>query len=130
MPVYIETNGTLYDELLDITDYLDYISMDIKLPSCTGQDAQWENHDKFLKNSAGKIIFVKVVFDSNINDYEIVKTARLLSKYGCELILQPKMDGKNNTVSAEFMTEILDKFLKHYKNTRLIPQVHKFLNVD
>lgn len=130
LPVYLETNGTLHEELSEIIDYVDYISMDIKLPSCTGQNTQWENHDKFLKNSTEKIVFVKVVFDSNINDYEIVKTTRLVSKYSCELVLQPKMDGKTCAVSSEFMTEIFDKFLKHYKNSRLIPQVHKFLDID
>ncbi|MBR6126623.1 7-carboxy-7-deazaguanine synthase QueE [bacterium] len=130
LDIYLETNGTLFEELNEIIDFVDYISMDIKLPSCSEQSPQWEAHDKFLKNSKEKNIFVKVVFDNNINDYEIVKTTRLVSKYGCELILQPKMDGKSSAVSAEFMTNVLDKFLKHYKNTRLIPQVHKFLNVD
>ena len=128
--VYLETNGTLFEELNEIVDYVDYISMDIKLPSCTEQSPQWEAHDKFLRNAKGKNIFVKVVFDNNINDYEIVKTTRLVSKYGVELVLQPKMNGKDCSVTSEFITETLDKFLKHYKNTRLIPQVHKFLNVD
>ena len=130
LPIYLETNGTLYNELTEIIEFVDYISMDIKLPSCTKQVPQWEVHDKFLKNSKDKDVFVKVVFDNNINDYEIVKTTRLVSKYGVELILQPKMNGKDCSVSSEFITETLDKFLKHYKNTRLIPQVHKYINVD
>ena len=130
LSVYLETNGTLFEELNEIVDYVDYISMDIKLPSCTEQSPQWEAHDKFLRNAKGKNIFVKVVFDNNINDYEIVKTTRLVSKYGVELVLQPKMNGKDCAVTSEFITKTLDKFLKHYKNTRLIPQVHKFLNVD
>ena len=33
------------------------------------------------------------------------------------------------TVSSEFAAEILDKFLAKYDKVRLIPQVHKFLDV-
>jgi len=33
------------------------------------------------------------------------------------------------SVSSEFAAEILDKFLEKYENVRLIPQVHKFLDV-
>jgi len=46
-----------------------------------------------------------------------------------ELILQPRMLENKMSVSPEFAADILDKFLSKYNNVRLIPQVHKFLNV-
>lgn len=50
-------------------------------------------------------------------------------KYGIELVLQPVMENDKMTVTSEYAAQILDKFLEKYENVRLIPQVHKFLDV-
>ncbi len=129
LPVYLETNATLVGELKEIIDYIDYVSADIKLPSCTGGTALWDEHDSFFETAVQKKVFAKVVFDENITQEEITKTCKLCAKYGIELILQPRMSDNDFCVSKDFIERILDKFLQHYKKTRLIPQVHKFLNV-
>ena len=47
-----------------------------------------------------------------------------------KLVLQPEMGANNQmTVTSEFCNEILDKFADIYPNVRLIPQVHKFIDV-
>ena len=137
LPVYLETNGTLYIELEKIIDYVDYIASDIKLPSCTGFEPQWANHEKFFEIARRKELFAKVVFDSKITEYEIQKTVDLCHKYGIEIILQPKSElngkqSKNKIISldSEFMLKTLDKFLQKYPKVRLIPQVHKFINIE
>lgn len=129
LPVYLETNATLAGELKEIIDYVDYISADIKLPSCTGLHDLWEEHDYFFEAAKQKKLFAKVVFDENITQEEVTKTCKLGAKYGIEIILQPKMAGNEFCVSNEFLERILKKFLQNYKKVRLIPQVHKFLNV-
>lgn len=129
LPVYLETNATLAGELKEIVDYIDYISADIKLPSCTNGANHWEDHDRFLEASTCKEVFAKIVFDENITEEEITNSAKLGAKHGIELILQPKMVNDKPTVSKEFMEEVLNKFLKKYKKVRLIPQVHKFLDI-
>ncbi len=130
LPVYLETNATNIPELESIIDYVDFISADIKLPSCAAVEPMWEVHDKFFNTGKNKILFAKVVFDSNITEYEIIKTAKLVKKYNIELILQPRMNGNEFCCTSEFMMNILDKFLKLYSNVRLIPQMHKFLNIN
>ena len=50
-------------------------------------------------------------------------------KYGIELILQPEMVGDCMSVKSDFAAKVLDKFLEKYEKVRLIPQVHKFLDV-
>ncbi len=130
LPVYLETNGTLYKNLEDVIDDVTYVSADIKLPSCTGLDELWEEHDKFFAIANQKKLFAKVVFDSKITDSEITKMTQLCKKYDIELILQPKMEGVNSAVDSIFMSKILDKCLSIYPKTRLIPQVHKFINVQ
>lgn len=130
LPVYLETNGTLAKNLSEIIDYITYISADIKLPSCTGLKPLWEEHDQFFSAGRGKKLFAKAVFNSGITEEEITKTANLCKKYDIELVLQPMMIGNTPSVDSEFMTKTLDKFLAIYPNTRLIPQVHKFINVE
>ena len=126
--IYLETNATLRDELLKVKEKIDIISADIKLTSSTGKDT-FILHDKFLSNCAGIYTFAKIVFDQNITNKEIFTCADLGKKYGIELILQPKMNGTKMSVDNDFCQNILNKFLSLYPNTRLIPQVHKFLNV-
>lgn len=130
LPIYLETNGTLVDELSKIINYVSYIAADIKLESCTKQQTDWINQDKFLAIASEKNLFAKVVFDYDITDFEIDNITKLSKRYNIELILQPKMKGSVLSVSPAFITEILNRCLSKYSNVRLIPQVHKFLNVD
>ena len=129
LPVYLETNATLPDKLQKIIDCVDYVSADIKLPSCTGLSSMWELHDKFFTVAKGKILFSKVVFDESITDDEIEHITNLARKHDIELILQPKSLGANVVPDIVFAEEIMDQFLAKYNRIRVIPQVHKFLNV-
>lgn len=129
LPVYLETNATLAGELGEVIDYIDYISADIKLASCTGGNDLFSEHDRFLAVASSKELFAKIIFDTNITEHEIMQCCKLGAKYGIELILQPKTVDNKLAVTNEFIELILDKFLKKYKKVRLIPQVHKFLNV-
>lgn len=127
--IYLETNATLYNELDKIKKYVDIISADIKLESSTGIKNAYALHDKFFEHAAGKECFAKIVFDESITDEEVDNCCVLAKKYDLDLILQPKMNGYTLTVSPEFCTKILDKFLDKHVKVRLIPQVHKFINV-
>ena len=129
LPVYLETNATLAGEVKEIIDYVDYIAADIKLPSTTSGNDLWSEHDSFFKAVVHKDLFAKIVFDSNITDEEINEACKLGAKYGIELILQPKMNQNSISFSDEVIEAILDKFLLKYKKVRVIPQVHKFINV-
>ena len=129
LPVYLETNATLADNLAEIINYVDYISADIKLPSSTGLEPLWDEHNDFFAKANGKKLFAKVVFNKNITDEEIEKSAELANKYGIELILQPEWNSESTMLDVDFSERILDAYLTKYKNVRLIPQVHKFLNL-
>ena len=123
--IYLETNGTLYNELNSIIDFVDVVSMDIKLNSATKQKNKFLENEKFLDIANKKEVFIKVVFDKNINNDEINNVVELAKKHNNLIVLQPKMP-MDKELAFE---EIFDKFYSKYKNTRLIPQVHKFLNI-
>ncbi len=126
--IYLETNATLANNLSEIKEHINIISADIKLPSATGKDS-FELHKEFFKQCDGIQTFAKIVFDNSITEDEIEKCIDLGKSFDIELILQPKMIGDKMAVKSAFCNQILDKFTSKYKNTRLIPQVHKFLDV-
>ena len=130
LPIYLETNGTLYGELAEVIDFVTYVSSDIKLPSCTGLKPLWAEHDKFFNIASKKNLFAKVVFGKKVTDDEIKQACELCKKYDIELILQPKMNGIIPEVKSDFMEKVLNEALKYYKKVRLIPQVHKFIDVQ
>lgn len=129
--IYLETNATLNNGLKKIVEHLDIIAADIKLPSVTGAESSFASHDEFFKTLMPfkKDVFAKVVFDENILDDEILNCIKLADKHNLELILQPRMDGNILKVSPEKIIEIFNKFQTKHPNTRVIPQVHKFLNI-
>ena len=129
LPVYLETNATLAGELGEIIDYIDYVAADIKLPSSTGNVGFWKDHERFFEIAKHKEMFAKIVFDNRITDDEIEKACKLGAKYGLEIILQPKTNADKSMPDVAFIETILDKFLEKYRKVRLIPQVHKFLDV-
>ncbi|MBP3821332.1 7-carboxy-7-deazaguanine synthase QueE [bacterium] len=126
--IYLETNATLPKELDVISNFIDIISGDIKLKSSTGFDCI-AKHKEFFSHCKNKNTFGKIVFDENISREEISNCIEIANINNMELVLQPKMVGDKMSVSSEFCSEILEKFTLKYPNTRLIPQVHKFLNV-
>lgn len=123
--IYLETNGTLYEQLNKVIDCVDVISMDIKLKSATGQENRFLDNEKFLAIASKKKVFIKVVFDNSITDEEIFETIKLAKNYNTEIILQPKMPMSDDLR----LEEIFNKFFLKYKNIRLIPQTHKFLHL-
>lgn len=123
--IYLETNGILGDELEQIIDLIDIVSMDIKLKSATNQENNFIKNEKFLKIASKKEVFIKIVFDSNVKIDEIEFCANIAKKYDCKLILQPKMPMESDLE----LEKIFEKFYVLNKNVFLIPQVHKFLNL-
>ena len=123
--IYLETNGICFLELEKIIDYINIISMDIKLKSATGQENNFSKNEEFIKTASNKELFIKIVFDENILDKEIIKTSTLAKKYNLKLILQPKMPIDRNLD----IEKVFEKFYLNYHNIFLIPQTHKFLNL-
>lgn len=131
---YLETNGTLPNELEKIIEFTDIIAMDFKLPSSTGNRAYWKEHLEFLKVAVRKKVFIKAVVtpDTKKNDIEeAVSLIKLVNK-NIPFIMQPatpisKFDKK---VGENRLIEFLDIALRNnVENSRVIPQMHKALGI-
>ena len=53
-----------------------------------------------------------------------------MKKYDIEIILQPKTDGYKLDIHNTDIKQVFNRFINKYSKIRLIPQVHKFINVQ
>jgi pyruvate-formate lyase-activating enzyme len=78
-PIYLETNGVLHEALNRLISMLDYVSMDIKLPSTSGCTDLWECHKDFLQIAAQKEVFVKIVTSDATEEWEIERALKTVA---------------------------------------------------
>ena len=129
--IFLETNGTLPDELEKILDAVDIVSMDIKLPSVVGKNL-FALHEKFLRVAQDKDLCVKIVVTDETTSEEFFSAIDLVANIDPKifLILQPVTPIKNmGAVSAEKILSFQAVALRKIKNVRVIPQTHKFINL-
>jgi 7-carboxy-7-deazaguanine synthase len=132
--VYLETAGDLVRQLEAIGSLVDWIAMDIKLPSATRDIDLFARHDAFLKvasSRAGVKTFAKCVVASSTPLAEIERSAKLTSAWGVTLVIQPAtaVEGGPETPSPEQVLEWACVASKHNPDTRAIPQVHKLMRL-
>ncbi len=128
--VYLETNGILYDNFRKVKSLTDVISLDIKLPSATKTQAFWSEHRAFLKLCKGKKVFAKAVITVSTLKQDIRKLVRLLKETDktIPLIIQPDSKGIQQRLVNKAM-RFQEYALGYLTDVRVIPQVHKFLNI-
>ena len=129
--IFLETNGTLFEELEKIFDVVDIISMDIKLPSITGKNF-FPQHKKFLEIARKKDFYSKIVISNETTLEEFNEAINLIFSTAPEslLILQPVTPvGKIKSASVEKILSFQSIALKKLKDARIIPQTHKLINL-
>ncbi len=141
--ILLETNGIEVAGLKETLQFVDIISMDIKLPTGTGR-SYWTEHGEFLhhlrkQDGKGRDVYVKVVIGGSTRVDEFKEAVALVSKVdrSIPLVLQPESTtflSENEPADAR---EALSKKLLHYQafalnflsDVRVIPQCHKILGV-
>lgn len=129
--IFLETNGTLPDALEKISDAVDIISMDIKLPSVVGRNLL-PLHEKFLQVAHGKDLYVKIVVTGSTTRAEFLSAVETVAKVDEKilLILQPVTPVNGvSAASAEKILSFQADALKLLRDVRVIPQTHKFINL-
>ena len=131
--IYLETNGTLYKELKDIIEYIDVISMDIKLPAAAKIEPQWERHHQFLSIARGKEVFIKLVVAADTSDDEFMMAVDMMAEEDAQipLIIQPVTPcvGLADKVEAGRLLDLHAMASRCLNNVRVIPQTHKMMNL-
>lgn len=128
--VFLETNGTLPDELRKIVEDVDIVSMDVKLPTSTGCAAMWDEHVNFLRTAWGKDVYIKAVISKTTEMADIIRTVEMISKGDptMPLFLQPNHFQINEGVMDKCL-EFQNYCLNYLSDVRVVPQLHKFMNL-
>lgn len=128
--VYLETNGTLPGALKEVIDDVDIVSMDIKLPSSTGCRSYWDEHVEFLRIAWGKDVFIKTVISAQTTMEDMIRAVEVISMGdpAIPLYLQPNHADIQNGVIHK-CREFQQYALNYLSDVRVIPQIHKFLNI-
>ncbi len=128
-PIFLETNGTLYEAMKQLSPLTSFVSMDIKLPSVTGQEL-WQAHRAFLEIAKERDLYVKLVVAQDTTDMEFQRSVGLLASVdpGILLILQP-VTPYNGCLAAspEKILRYQAMALQHLQQVRVIPQTHKMI---
>jgi len=130
VPAYLETNGILHEALAEVIEDIDIVAMDLKLPSSTKCQPFWQEHEEFLKIARRKEVFIKTVISSDTERDDVLRSIDLVAGVDPEIlyILQPNyLDRKNGVMEKclEYQKDCSDRL----KNVRIIPQVHKMMNM-
>ena len=129
--IFLETNGTLVDELKKILSAVDIVSMDIKLPSVVGKNL-FAVHEKFLRAAVEKDLCVKIIVTGETSAEEFLSAVDLVANVDEKVfvVLQPVTPVNGvPAASAEKILSLQAAALRRLKNVRVIPQTHKFISV-
>lgn len=131
--IHLETNGTLPEEVKKIVQWIDFISMDFKLPSDTGERDFFKEHEMFIKKIGHCSLSVKMIISKQSEINEFKKSVNLISRINPDipLILQPK--SPYGRIIQSFLSDRLLQWqsiaLKSLNYVKVIPQVHKIMGV-
>ncbi|RKY31715.1 MAG: 7-carboxy-7-deazaguanine synthase QueE [Candidatus Omnitrophota bacterium] len=127
---YLETNGTLFNELKEVIDYVDIIAMDVKLPSSTGLGHYWQEHRNFLEVASRREVFIKAVICSSTSKEDILKALSLIKEINPQamLFLQPNSNG-NELFLQDKAESLRNLALENGVTACVIPQMHKIVGV-
>lgn len=127
--VYLETCGIHHEEMKLLRDQVDIVGMDMKLPSATGLRPYWEEHRKFLAAAFGREVFVKAVVTGDTTVEDVQEAAAIIAgtDRSIPLIIQPA-SGPLAPVPQKLL-RLQEAVLGMVEDVRVIPQVHKMLNL-
>ncbi|AAB90793.1 7-carboxy-7-deazaguanine synthase QueE [Archaeoglobus fulgidus] len=126
-PFYLESNMTLPEKAKKLK-FCDYVAGDLKV-----REAGLKNYDevfqktvkcfKVLRNTRRRKTFCKIVLPDKFDADEVLNSAYEIKNYVFGFVLQPVFGSRVEKILK------LQKRMIDFADTRVIPQVHKYLGV-
>lgn len=129
--ILLETNGVFFNELKQVIDHVDIVSMDVKLPSSAGCRPLWDEHASFLTIAlqGNKDVYVKMVVTDDTSDKDIQDAIKLVAHANkfIPLIIQPVSPTGKLKIGVEEtrLNSILRLCQAWLPNTQIKHQMHK-----
>lgn len=129
-PFYLETNMSLPDEAKKIKDVVDYVAGDFKIREAlpaTDYDELVENIIecfRILRHNSKRVTFCKIILPEKFDVKEVVNNAESVKDYVSCFVLQPVFGSENIDILLSLQKRLMD-----FGDTRIVPQVHKYLGV-
>ncbi len=124
---YLESNMTLPERAKQFK-FFDFIAGDLKLRNVTSKNYN-ELYErtikcfKILRNTRRRLTFCKIVLPQKFDIHEVSELAKGIEDYVHSFVLQPVFG-----VWTENILKLQEMMLE-FKDTRIIPQIHKYLGV-
>lgn len=132
VPVMLETSGMLPAALAEVVDLVDVVSMDLKLPSNTGEPPFWRQHEEFARLAARRTLYAKILVDERTEVGEFEQAVALLARVAPEtpVFLQPVSDERGRPQAGEACLARLHALARRQlSRVRVVPQTHKLLGL-
>jgi organic radical activating enzyme len=135
LKTFVETNGLLPAHLRRVLPLLDYVSMDFKAPSATGQDAEitWRRHREFLEVARASGVYGKLVVTPSTTESELDAVVAALRDVdrSIPLVLQPvtPCGSEPRGVTPERVIALHARASRVLADVRVIPQTHKLMRL-
>jgi organic radical activating enzyme len=131
LPIHLETNGTMHIALEQVIQHVDFISMDMKLPSTSGcTEHLWGLHRDFLRVAVDKTVSVKIVVGNDSTVAEINQVCDIISDIDSStpLFLQPlSAAGVGIDIRVAHLLHLQEAAAARLPDIRVIPQMHRML---
>jgi organic radical activating enzyme len=122
MKTYLDTSGTRADLLARCAGTIDLFAFDVKIPSSSGADLDWEDARRCLELARGRDAFVKVVVTRDSREEEVARAAALVPR-DWPLILQPVTPVRPG-ISPPDGTKLASLRAACGREVHVIPQLH------
>jgi len=134
IPILLETNGALPEQLKEVISLIDIISMDIKMPSDMNRKQDiWKATKEFLKISTRKNIntYIKIVITQSTKSADCQKASGIIAgiNKNTQVVLQP-VSAVRKVIKTPSLDQIIrthNMFTKQLSDVRIIPQVHRMM---
>jgi organic radical activating enzyme len=133
LPIMLETNGLLPDEMGRVARWVEWVAMDWKVESATGAPTPVEQHRRFLAAGRSSRVFVKAVVAEATTPAEIETAVEAIAAEGdsIPLVLQPvsQVQGGPTPPTARHLLRLHQAASAGLRDVRVIGQMHRALNL-